>query len=285
VKVVRTAEEVRREVSASRGRGASIGLVPTMGYFHEGHLSLMRLSRRESGFTVVSLFVNPIQFGPGEDLANYPRDFERDLKLAGREGVELLFAPEAAAMYQPGVSTYVEETSISRGLCGKSRPGHFSGVATVVTKLLNIVAPDLAVFGRKDLQQLMVIRRVVRDLDLPVRIIAAPIVREPDGLALSSRNVYLSPAEREKAPRFYGALLEGARGLAGGNGNIAGIVGETSGRIEERTGGKIDYVSAVDEDMQEASRPEDCRYLAGALFLGRARLIDNVRIGAAGGLD
>ena len=285
MKVVRTPGEVREQVSAARSRGTAIGLVPTMGYFHEGHLSLMRLARQESGFCVVSLFVNPTQFGPGEDLASYPRDFDRDLELAGREGVDLLFAPEAAAMYRPGTSTYVEETSVSRGLCGKSRPGHFRGVATVVTKLFNIVAPDLAIFGRKDLQQLMLIRRMVRDLDLPVRIIAAPIVREPDGLALSSRNVYLSPAEREKAPRFHLSLLEGARDMTGAKGEVAQILKDTARRIEERTGGTIDFVSAVDEDMQEVSRPEDCRYLAGALFLGRARLIDNVRIGAAGELD
>jgi pantoate--beta-alanine ligase len=283
VEILEKKADVRRVVAEKRNAGLRIGLVPTMGYFHEGHLSLMRVCRGLSDFTVVSLFVNPIQFGPNEDLARYPRDIKRDMELAASESVDLLFVPEPGEMYFPDSSTYVLETAVSQGLCGRSRPGHFRGVATVVTKLFNIVTPEVAVFGRKDLQQLTVIRRLVRDLDLTVRIEAAPTVREPDGLAMSSRNVFLNPGERSRAPEFYRGLLRCAQSLAGGE-EVAGALEEGRARIESRTGGRIDYLSAVDESMSEAGRPEECRYLAAALWLGKTRLIDNVdvRPGAQG---
>jgi pantoate--beta-alanine ligase len=214
VKLVKSKIEVRAEIARLKSAGARVGLVPTMGYFHEGHLSLMRISRRQAVYTVVSLFVNPIQFAPGEDLEGYPRDPERDLDLARKEGVDLFFVPDKKEVYAPNASTFIEETSVSKGLCGQSRPDHFRGVTTVLTKLFNIVTPDLAVFGSKDLQQLMVIRRMVRDLDFPVEIVAGPTVREPDGLALSSRNLYLSKEERRRAPDLYRGLQAAARALA-----------------------------------------------------------------------
>ena len=203
MRVVKTKIEVRKLVARARRSGKKVGLVPTMGYLHEGHLSLVRICRQRAGYTVLSLFVNPTQFTPGEDLQRYPRDFDRDCRLARQEGVDLLFAPEAGQMYTPDSSTFVEETVLSRGLCGAGRPGHFRGVATVVAKLFNIIQPDLAVFGRKDLQQLLVIRRLVRDLDLALEIVEGPTVREPDGLALSSRNRYLGRRERKLAPEEY----------------------------------------------------------------------------------
>ena len=255
-----------------------MGLVPTMGYFHQGHLSLMRISRSRADYTVVSLFVNPIQFAPGEDLDRYPRDLERDLDLARKEGMDLLFAPDREEVYAPDASTFVEETSVGKGLCGQSRPGHFRGVTTVVAKLLNIVTPDIAVFGRKDLQQLVVIRRMVRDLDLSVEIVAGPIVREPDGLALSSRNIYLSKQERQRAPNLYRGLQTAARALAEPESELAEVLESARRGIEQDTGGGVEYISAVDDVMAEVKQASDCRYLAAALQLGSTRLIDNVDV-------
>lgn len=276
---VETKKQVREAVTAARSRGLSIGLVPTMGYFHEGHLSLIRLSRSMSGYTVVSLFVNPAQFGPGEDFERYPRDLQRDAALAVSAGADLLFAPEPSEMYAPDASTYVIEESVSAGLCGASRPGHFRGVATVVAKLFGIVEPDVAVFGRKDLQQLAVIRRMARDLDMRVRIVGAPIVREPDGLAMSSRNVYLTAEERARAPHFQRVLSGLAEQVRqAGPGRLADILDAARRRIETATGGRIDYLTAVDRDMAAVSQAGECMYIAAALFLGRTRLIDNVAV-------
>ncbi|MCE5273121.1 pantoate--beta-alanine ligase [bacterium] len=277
---VDTKQKVRQAVAAARSRGLGVGLVPTMGYLHAGHLSLIRLSRELAGFTVVSLFVNPTQFGPGEDFERYPRDLERDTALAGSAGADLLFAPPVGEMYAPDASTYVNEESVSAGLCGASRPGHFRGVATVVAKLFGIVDPDVAVFGRKDLQQLTVLRRMARDLDMRVRIVGAPIVREADGLALSSRNVFLAPEERARAPhlqRGLAALAGRVRQARAGDDLEPLLAGARSG-IEAATGGRIDYLTAVDSAMQKVSRAGDCRYIAAALFLGRTRLIDNVAL-------
>jgi len=282
VKLVESKLEVRAEIARVKSAGASVGLVPTMGYFHQGHLSLMRISRSRAGYTVVSLFVNPIQFAPGEDLERYPRDFERDLDLARKEGVDLLFAPDSKEIYAPDASTFVEETSVSKSLCGQSRPGHFRGVTTVVAKLFNIVKPDLAVFGRKDLQQLTVIRRMVRDLDFPVEIVAGPIVREPDGLALSSRNLYLDKHQRRSAPGLYRGLQQAARALAAPEAELAEILESARRGIERDTGGQVEYISAVDDDMAEVKQASDCRYLAAALQLGSARLIDNVDVNPGG---
>ena len=217
MELVRTRAEARRLIAAAHAERKIVGLVPTMGYFHQGHLSLMELAASRADYTVVSLFVNPTQFAPGEDLERYPRDESRDSELAAGVGVDLLFAPPVDEMYAPDKSTVVEETEVSRGLCGSSRPGHFRGVTTVVAKLFNILQPDLAVFGRKDLQQLTVLRRMVRDLDFPVDVLEGPIVREPDGLAMSSRNVYLSPEERKKAPGMYAILMEAGAEIAAGD--------------------------------------------------------------------
>lgn len=278
MQVVKTKDEVRELVARARQAGHTVGLVPTMGFFHAGHLSLMRICRREAEYTVVSLFVNPTQFSPGEDLERYPRDLARDREMARKEGVDLLFAPEADQMYAGDSSTFVEETRLSRGLCGASRPGHFRGVATVVTKLLNIVQPEVAVFGRKDLQQLLVIRRLVRDLDLPVRIVAGRTVREPDGLAMSSRNRYLGQEERSRAAEFYRALTRAAQRIGTGGEPPAVVLPEAAAAVESATGGRIEYLEALDETLSRAGEAAACRYLAGALQLGGARLIDNVDV-------
>ena len=222
VKVVRAKDELRAILAAERAAGRSVGLVPTMGSLHEGHLSLLRAARAECDLVVMSLFVNPAQFGPGEDLERYPRDEQRDAELAAGAGVDLIYAPPVAEVYPEGFATAVEVRGLTEVLCGdpaRRGPGHFRGVATVVAKLFNTVAPDVAYFGRKDAQQVAVIRRMVRDLDIPVRIEALPIVREPDGLAMSSRNAYLSAADRERATALHRAPARGRagrpRGLAG----------------------------------------------------------------------
>ncbi len=276
--IVRTKDAVRRAVASERAEGNRIGLVPTMGSFHEGHLSLMRLCKERAGFAVVSLFVNPIQFGPGEDLGSYPRDEERDAELASGAGVDLLFVPSAREMYAPGSSTYVEETGLGQGLCGVSRPGHFRGVTTVVAKLLNIVQPDLALFGRKDLQQLMLIRRMVRDLDFKVEIAGSPVVREPDGLAMSSRNVYLDPRQRECAPRMYAVLMSTAIQIADGQIDLIAGLDKARREIGQQTEGRLEYLEALDQGLAAATDARDCAYLAAALQLGATRLIDNVLV-------
>ncbi|MBN2288563.1 MAG: pantoate--beta-alanine ligase [Candidatus Glassbacteria bacterium] len=278
MRVLEKKDEVRNLVARARVGGRKIGLVPTMGFFHEGHLELMRLCRSRCGLCLVSIFVNPTQFGPAEDFDRYPRDLERDRALAEAESVDLIFAPAVEEMYAPDSSTVVLENLVSRGLCGLGRPGHFQGVATVVAKLFNIVQPDMAFFGRKDLQQLAVIRRMVRDLDFPVRVEAAPIVREPDGLALSSRNVYLEPEQRARAPGLYRALYRGAGMFSGAKGDTSPLLNEIHREIESATGGRLEYLSAVDEEMEEVDDASDCRYLAAALHLGPVRLIDNVEV-------
>jgi len=212
LQLARSAGEIRQAVREARAKGVTIGFVPTMGALHEGHLTLARRAR-ETGYVVMSIFVNPTQFSPGEDYGAYPRDMEADLARAEREGVDLVFAPEVEEMYPPGDSTFVEVTgSLTKGLCAPFRPGHFRGVTTIVAKLLNIVQPDRAYFGEKDFQQLQVVKRMVRDLRVPVEIVGVPTVREADGLAMSSRNAYLSPRERE-ASRVLNQALREAQGL------------------------------------------------------------------------
>src|SRR5438270_10045247 len=206
MKICRTIEEMRVARGTERSQSKRFGLVPTMGALHEGHLSLVRAAKGQCQVTAVSLFVNPIQFGPNEDLAKYPRNFERDRELLEEEGVDLLFAPDVEEMYPAIALTYVSVEGLSEKLCGRSRPGHFRGVTTVVSKLFNIVEPDVAFFGQKDAAQVTIIRRMVRDLNIPVEIVVCPIVREPDGLAMSSRNVYLSPHERKQALVLHRAL-------------------------------------------------------------------------------
>lgn len=259
-----------------RAAGRRIGLVPTMGYLHEGHMSLVRLARREADAVIVSVFVNPTQFSPNEDLAKYPRDFERDRARCEAEGADVVFHPAAADVYVPGHSVYVVEESLGRGLCGASRPGHFRGVCTVVAKLFNLALPHVAVFGEKDAQQLRIIRRMARDLNFPVRIVAAPTLREPDGLAMSSRNTYLSPEERRDALCLRRALDRAEERFALGERDAEGLRKAMAGVLVAYPRARIDYADIVDDESLEPvtaiTRPA---LVALAVFVGRTRLIDN----------
>jgi pantoate--beta-alanine ligase len=278
--LVRAKSELRAALAAPRRAGRSIGLVPTMGYLHEGHLSLLRAARAECDVVVISLFVNPTQFGPGEDFERYPRDEERDTELAAEAGVDLVWAPPVEEVYPEGFSTQVEVGDLAAVLCGdpsRRGPEHFRGVATVVAKLFNAVGPDIAYFGQKDAQQVAVIRRMVRDLDLPVRIEALPIVREPDGLAMSSRNAYLGPADRERATALSRALQAVERGTREGSLER----GLEAGRRELAAAGiEPEYLEARDADeLTPVGEPNGRPVLvAVAARVGRARLIDNTLI-------
>lgn len=257
--------------------GKTIAFVPTMGYFHEGHLALMREGRKHGDALIVSIFVNPIQFSPSEDFKTYPGNLDRDVSLAESVGVDLIFAPDAGAMYDNAFQTYIDIEMLSRHLCGASRPGHFRGVATVVTKLFNIIKPHAAVFGEKDYQQLIVIRRMVRDLNLDIRIIAIPTVREPDGLAMSSRNTYLSEDERRPALSLFQALKKGQGSVAQGIKDAKQLIREASELIRTYPYTKIDYVAVCDpetlEDVDQIDRPA---LMALAVWVGKTRLIDNM---------
>ncbi len=262
-----------------RNQGLRLGFVPTMGFFHEGHLALMRYARKRCDRLIISLFVNPIQFGPKEDFKEYPRDFERDVKLAEEVGVDVLFAPEEKEMYPTGFQTYVEVTELSKPLCGAKRPGHFRGVATVVLKLFNIVRPHFAVFGLKDYQQFLVIRQMVKDLDLDIEIIGHPIVREKDGLAMSSRNTYLSPEERKSAICLYEALKLAEELVSKGVRNVSRLIDELSRLIKSYPFTKIDYIEfRHPETLEPIKEIKGPTLLALAVFVGRARLIDNAII-------
>ncbi len=250
-----------------RGQGLKVVLVPTMGFFHQGHVSLMDYGRTSGDRLVVSLFVNPAQFGPQEDLGRYPRDLERDARLAREAGVDCLYAPEAASMYPPGYQTYVEVEQLSQGLCGALRPGHFQGVATVVLKLLHQVAPQVAVFGEKDYQQLQVVKRMVADLDVPAEIVGRPIVREPDGLAMSSRNTYLNPEERAAALCLYRGIQAARELVAAGENSRENIVAGVKEIITRTPFTRIDYVALVDpETLQEVEAIQgEARSLSGGM--------------------
>jgi len=262
-----------------RGEGKRIGLVPTMGYLHEGHLSLVRRSKSRSDVTVVSIFVNPAQFGPREDLQKYPRDLERDAALLEKEGVDAVFCPTVGEMYPAGYKTYVQVTELEGRLCGKSRPGHFRGVATVVLKLFNIVEPALAFFGWKDAQQVIVLKRMAADLDLGVEIAACPLVREPDGLAMSSRNAYLSPEERKAAPVLFRSLAAAEKLVAAGERDAAKVVAGIRSAIEAEPLARVDYVEAVSlETLEPVAELAGEVLVALAVFVGTTRLIDNVRL-------
>lgn len=284
VKFVRDKGELRAALASARAEGASVGLVLTMGYLHEGHLSLMRAARAECDFVVMSLFVNPTQFGPGEDLERYPRDEQRDAELAGEAGADLIYAPAVEEVYPDGFSTTVEVAGLTEVLCGdpsRRGPEHFRGVTTVVAKLFNAVQPNVAYFGQKDAQQVAAIRRMVRDLDFPVRIEALPIVREPDGLAMSSRNAYLSPEQRQQAGAISGALRVIER-TARDSSLGAGI---DAGRRElEQAGIELEYLEARDAENLEPVAELDGRpvLIAVAARVGPARLIDNVTIAGDG---
>lgn len=277
MKVVRTVSALRREVRWARADGARIGFVATMGALHEGHLSLIRRARRETDYVVVSIFVNPAQFGPSEDLDRYPRSLAADRQAARATGTDLIFAPAVSEMYPEGFATQVEVTGkVTAGLCGKSRPGFLRGVATVVAKLLNQVQPDVVYFGQKDAQQAAVVKRMVRDLDLPVRIVLCPTVREPDGLALSSRNRYLSAEEREQAPVLYQALCRAEELFASGVRDAGRLKRAARGVIRQAPAARVDYVEVVDTETMESLKVVDRPALVAlAVFIGKTRLIDN----------
>jgi pantoate--beta-alanine ligase len=277
MRVIHTSSEMAGAARSWRAEGEKIAFVPTMGFLHDGHLSLIRSAREAGDVLIVSIFVNPAQFGPAEDLDAYPRDLDRDLELCRGEGVDAVFAPPAGEIYPEGFSTWVEETELSRPLCGAARPGHFRGVATVVLKLFNIVSPDLAFFGLKDYQQYRVISKVVRDLDLPVEVVGRPTVREADGLALSSRNKNLSPRERAQAVCLRRALLRARELVAGGEIAAGAVRREMEGIIGKEPDARIDYLEFADPETlkpRETLRPGDLA--AGAVFINRVRLIDNL---------
>lgn len=279
-----TVADLRARVAEWRAEGLTVGLVPTMGALHEGHLSLIRRAKMLADRVVVSIFVNPTQFGPNEDFAAYPRQLEQDRFRVGMAGGHMVYAPTVAEMYPEGFSTRVTVSGVSEGLCGAARPGHFDGVATVVAKLLLQALPDVAIFGEKDWQQLAVIRRLVRDLDIPVRIEGAAIQREQDGLAMSSRNAYLSDDERAIANYFFKALRQVANDVAAGRdpGDACAWGISELGRIGF---GAVDYLEVRDAETLEPveGMPARPARVFGAVFLGRTRLIDNVAIGAAEG--
>ncbi len=278
MKIVRDALELRDLVRDARASGRTIGFVPTMGALHEGHFSLARLARAEAGFVVVSIFVNPLQFAPSEDLARYPRKEAEDAAALAREGVDVVYLPEAPAIYPSDFSTAVEVSGVSEGGEGAARPGHLRGVATVVAKLFLQVSPDVAVFGRKDLQQVAVVRRMIRDLDFPIRLVIGETVREADGLALSSRNAYLSPEDRRIAAAFPRALF-GARDAAGRGERDAGLLAARVRRELESAGLEVGYVDVVDPDtMRPVKKAASGTALAAAVRVGKTRLIDNVPV-------
>lgn len=276
MKIIKTVNEIRNIVKSWRKEGLKIGLVPTMGYLHEGHESLIEKASCENDKVVVSIFVNPMQFGPSEDLGSYPRDLNHDSQVCERAGADVIFNPEPSEMYADGFCSFVDMTGLTNGLCGKSRPGHFRGVCTVVNKLFNIIQPDSAYFGQKDAQQLAVIKQMVRDLNIDIEIVGCPIVREKDGLAKSSRNSYLNEKERKSAPVINKALTEGQKLLINGERNAENIVRAVTDKINAEPGAKIDYVDVVNLlTLDKVNRIESSVLVAAAVYIGKTRLIDN----------
>ncbi|GEN12158.1 pantothenate synthetase [Myxococcus fulvus] len=279
--VLRTVEEVKAWAAGLAREGRRLALVPTMGYLHEGHLSLIREGRRRADVVAVSIFVNPTQFGPREDLSRYPRDFEGDLTKCGEAGADVVFAPTPEVMYPPGYQTYVEVTEVSQGLCGERRPGHFRGVATIVTQLLALFRPAVALFGEKDYQQLQVIKAFNRDLHLGVDIVGMPTVREPDGLAMSSRNAYLSTEERQRALSLSRGLRAALTLLHGGTRDAVALTGAVRHELAA-AGLREDYVALVDAERLtplDVITPGRAARLLVAAFSGNTRLIDNMALG------
>ncbi len=277
--VIETIAEMKAASAGWRTAGRTVGLVPTMGFLHEGHLSLVRAARKRSEVVVVSIFVNPAQFGPREDFARYPRDLDRDRALLEAEGADALFHPAAAEMYPPGYRTYVEVQGLQDGLCGRSRPGHFRGVATVVLKLFEIVRPSAAFFGAKDAQQVRILEKMAADLDLGVEVVTCPIVREPDGLAMSSRNAYLNPRERRAALVLSKSLRRAEQAILAGERDVAKVLAGIRFMIEAEPLARVDYVEAV--DPAGLAPVEEIRgevLIALAVFFGATRLIDNLRV-------
>ena len=280
--IARTIDEVKTPVLKARRAGQEIGLVPTMGALHAGHISLIDAARQRCGLVVVSLFVNPTQFGPNEDLKQYPRPFEADVAVCREHGVDMLFAPSPKAMYPQEPLTWVTVDKLTEPLCGRSRPGHFRGVTTVCTKLFNIVRPDVAFFGQKDGQQVLVIRRMVADLNMPLEIVICPTVREPDGLAMSSRNQYLNPDQRKDATVLYRSLQACREMIQAGTTDAAEICRQMIAIIEQAPSVEIEYVSIVDTELlQEVQNVQGYVLVAVAARLGSTRLIDNILVDTA----
>lgn len=276
MEVIKSISEMREKSISFKKRGETIGFVPTMGYLHKGHLSLVRLAQNKADRVVVSIFVNPLQFGPSEDYHVYPRDLDRDLSLLEKEGVDVVFVPDEKEMYPPDYQTYVEVTRLTQGLCGTFRPGHFKGVTTVVLKLFNIVKPDFAVFGEKDYQQLRVIQQMVKDLNLDVKIIPHPIVREESGLAMSSRNTYLSEDERHSAVALYQSLKMAESIIHNGERDAERVKTLIKDYLVKFPHNKVQYVEIVDPETLEAVKEiKGPVLIALAVFVGKTRLIDN----------
>ena len=274
--IAKTIEEARSRVHEWKAEGLTIGLCPTMGYLHEGHLSLMRASKADNDRTVASVFVNPMQFGPTEDLAKYPRDLERDCSMLEAEGVDMVFAPEPEEMYLPDFCTFVDMTVVSEGLCGRSRPVMFRGVCTVLTKLINIIYPNRMYMGKKDAQQLAVVRRMVRDLNFNLEVVGCPTVREEDGLAKSSRNTYLAPEERRAARVLSRALRRAQEAYAAGETDSARLIGLMQEEFDAEPMAEVDYVEIVDGlSMQPVEQISEGDLVAVAVRIGSTRLIDN----------
>jgi pantoate--beta-alanine ligase len=282
MEVAKTIEEVRSLVSAARSTGKRIGLVPTMGALHIGHISLIEAAVKDCDFVVVSIFVNPTQFGPGEDFEKYPRPFEADLKICRQAGADVVFAPTPAEMYPRENLTWVTVEQLTEPLCGRSRPGHFRGVTTVCSKLFNIVTPGVAYFGQKDAQQAIVIKRMVADLNMPLEIIVCPTVREPNGLAVSSRNQYLSEQQRTDAANIYKSLQTCRKLIEAGTTDTHKIIAEMQKILKQIPSGQIEYVSIVDaETLQSIEKIAGEVLAAVAVKVGPARLIDNILVDSA----
>ena len=277
MKTITKAKEMHDVVKEEKSRGRSIGFVPTMGFLHEGHLSLVRESVRQAAVTVVSIYVNPTQFGPKEDFREYPRDMKRDNEILEAEGADYVFSPGNEEIYPEGYKTYVEVHDLQDTLCGRSRPGHFRGVCTVVLKLFNIIEPDIAYFGQKDVQQAIILKRMAQDLNLGVKIEVLPIVREEDGLALSSRNTYLDQEERKAARVLSQSLEEAQEMVRNGEQDSGQIVSRMKEKISKEPRAKIDYVKIVDmEKLNPVAKIENGALAALAVFVGKVRLIDNM---------
>jgi len=279
MEVLKTIGEMQDYALDQKRQGHLVAIVPTMGFLHDGHMSLIETARRHAEIVVVTIFVNPTQFGPNEDFNSYPRDWEHDIRLCRQHKVDAIFAPSPEEMYPTDASTWVTEEKLSQGLCAKTRPTHFRGVTTVVTKLFNAVLPDVAVFGQKDAQQALILRRMVRDLNFPIHMIIAPIVRESDGLALSSRNKYLSAEERQAVTAISRALLAAQKKLQNEPSTALDVVHAEIRAVIEASGGRIDYVEVLDSATLETPSEATAEILiAAAVYYGKTRLIDNVLI-------
>jgi len=277
--VIKTIAEMRARVAAARVGGKIVGFVPTMGALHDGHISLIEAAVKRTDYVIVSIFVNPTQFGPGEDFHNYPRPFEKDLAICQKHDVDAIFAPSVNEMYPRETLAWVTVDNLTERLCGESRPGHFRGVATVCAKLFNIVHPDIAFFGQKDAQQAVIVWRMVADLSMPLKVVVCPTVREPDGLAMSSRNVYLSPEERKDAVRIYESLVRCQELIEAGERDTDVISGQMYEILKQMPGTKIDYVSICDaETLEELGQVQGRVLIAVAVRMKSVRLIDNILV-------